>query len=223
MIRNQATSRSLNHLHFPPKIGDPGGASGNPESVAEELFMQKAQDASTAKTFLVNRVIEQAVEDGIPLSEVEKGMLTFSEVGATPTEMNVANAFSEKYDSDKFEAKIAKLIGRAYRRDKRLGSLELWRRSLAALSEDDCYLLVMVEQARIKIPGRGRTLAIILLDKWTILGAVVGLLGFVFLIPLRGIGEPLAGNLIHTDLMKGLLLILWLATLWGIGHMSRPK
>ena len=185
--------------------------------------MQKTQDASTARTFLVNRVIEQAMEDGIPLSEVEKGMLTFSEVGATPAEMSVADAFSEKYDSDKFEAKIAKLIGRAYRRDKRLGSFELWRRSLAALSQDDCYLLVMVEQAGIKIPGRGRALAAILLDKWAILGAVVGLLGFVLLIPLRGTREPLAGNVIRNDLMKGLLLILWLATLWGIGQMSRPK
>lgn len=185
--------------------------------------MQNAQDASTAKTFLVNRVIEQAMKDGIPLSEVEKGMLTFSEVGATPAEMSVADTFSEKYDSDKFEAKIAKLISRAYRRDKRFGSLELWRRSLAALSQDDCYLLVMVEHAGIKIPGRGRALAAILLDKWTILGAFVGLLGFVFLIPLRSTGEPLAGNVIRNDLMKGLLLILWLATLWGIGHMSRPR
>lgn len=185
--------------------------------------MPKAQDSSTAKRFLVNRVIEQAMADGIPLSELEKGMLSFSEPTATPAEMTAAEAFGEEYDSDRYEAKIAKLIGRAYQRDRKLGSTDLWQRSLAALSDDDCYLLVMVEQARIRIPGRGGALAAILLDKRTILAAAVGLLGFVFLFPLRSTGGPLAGNLIHNDLMKGALYVLWIATLWGIGHMSRPK
>ena len=138
--------------------------------------------------------------------------------------MTAAEAFDEEYDNDKYEAKIAAAIGRAYQRDRKSGSTDSWERSLEALGDDDCYLLIMVERARVRIPGRGRALAAILIDKWTILAAAVGLLGFVFLLPLRdGRNEPLAGNLIHNDLLKGALYVLWIATLWGIGHMSRPK
>ena len=166
--------------------------------------------------------------DGIRLSEVEKAMLSFSEPTATSAEMAAAEAFEKEYDSDKNEAKIAKLIRRAYQRDKKLGYQDLWQRSLAALRHDDSYLLVMLEQAGIKIPGRGRALAATLLDKRTILTlgsmAVVGLAGFLFLIPLRGMKEPLAGDLVHSDLLRGVLFVLWIAMLWGIGHISRfPK
>jgi hypothetical protein len=51
--------------------------------------------------------------------------------------------------------------------------------------------------------------------------AVVGLAGFVFLVPGRRSGRPIAGDIIHGDLLRGVLFVVWVALLWGIGYIWR--
>jgi len=51
--------------------------------------------------------------------------------------------------------------------------------------------------------------------------AFVGLAGFVFLVPGRRSGRPIAGDIIHGDLLRGVLFVVWVALLWGIGYIWR--
>ena len=69
------------------------------------MTLLQAQEVATAKQFLINRVVEQSLTDRVPLSDVEKGMLGFSEATATPAEMAAAESFDNEYDSKKYEAK----------------------------------------------------------------------------------------------------------------------
>src|SRR5262245_50103346 len=83
--------------------------------------MPQVQNKAAAKQFLVDKVIEQAATDGIQLSDFEKAMLGFTEPTATQAEIDAAAAFEEEYDSDEYEAKITKLVSRAFQRDQDLG------------------------------------------------------------------------------------------------------
>ena len=186
------------------------------------MNLLQAQDATTAKRFLINRVVEQALTDRVLLSDIEKTMLGFSEPTATPAEMEAAESFEREYDAKKYEAKVAKLLRRAHNRDKKSGDTGSWRRALAALNEDDCYLLVMVEQAGIKIPGRWRVIVKAFLNKLTIAMGVVGLCGWVFFFPIRNISPiPLRVYVIHSDLLTVVLFAVWIAALWLIGDIFR--
>jgi hypothetical protein len=76
-----------------------------------------AQEAATAKQFLIDKVIEQARADAVPLSAFEKAMLGFSEATATPEELAAAETLENEDDSKKYEAKVARLLRRAHNRD----------------------------------------------------------------------------------------------------------
>ncbi|HXY06575.1 MAG TPA: hypothetical protein VEI52_01875 [Terriglobales bacterium] len=102
-----------------------------------------------AVEFLTGRIAEQARDDSVPLTEVERKQLSFTAVGASAEEIATANDFDSRNDSDEFEAKIAKLLRRVFRHDVQHGRVEIWQRHLAALRDQDIYLLVMVDQAGI--------------------------------------------------------------------------
>jgi len=51
-----------------------------------------------AKQYLIHRIVAQADQDGIPLSDVEQKMLYFSETGWTlPNMMTISREFDETY------------------------------------------------------------------------------------------------------------------------------
>lgn len=106
-----------------------------------------SQPAESAKQFLISKVLRQAVSDSVMLSDLEKQMLDFSE-GAADIEA-VAN-FDSGYNSDAYEAKIARLLRRAYQHDAKLGQEDEWQDALRALRSEDWYILVMLQQAGIK-------------------------------------------------------------------------
>jgi hypothetical protein len=85
----------------------------------------------------------------------------------------------------------------------------------------------MVDQAGIKIPGEGCALMRALFDQRTILSlgatAMVGVVGFVFLIPLGRKGEPLVGDVIHSSVLKAVLFVAWIAILWSTGNWFKPR
>ena len=101
-----------------------------------------------AKRFLVSRVIEQAQAEGVPLSDAEVHMLSWSE-SDPDFEPNVEMAEAPDVEDGIFEPKIAGLIRRAYDRDCDRDSQAklMYRDARQKLDEGDHYIVVMVEQA----------------------------------------------------------------------------
>ena len=63
-----------------------------------------------AKEFLISKIVEEGQRENVPLSEVERKMLYFTESGWTlPDIMPVNEDFDREYDQDEYEHKIAKL------------------------------------------------------------------------------------------------------------------
>ena len=107
-------------------------------------------DPVAAKQFLISRVIGEAELGSIPLSEVEKKMLQFTEVHPTiPDIYEVNDEFERNYDSDRYEKKIALLLKNARARDEQgnPSRKQEWIDSLAALRDEDHYISVMTNQA----------------------------------------------------------------------------
>lgn len=103
-----------------------------------------------AKKFLVAKLLEQAALDGVPISDIEKRMFLFSETSEDPPDFEAVEKFDENYDDEEYEAKIVKLLKRAFTRDKQTREAkDLWKNHLAALKDEDFYGLVMVDQAGI--------------------------------------------------------------------------
>jgi hypothetical protein len=107
-------------------------------------------DSTAAKQFLISRVIEEAESEHIPLSEIEKKMLYFTERYPTlPDIYEVNDEFEREYDSDEYEEKIAGLLKKARDRDgNESADLERqWKEALDQLREEDHYILIMVDMA----------------------------------------------------------------------------
>jgi hypothetical protein len=99
-----------------------------------------------AKDFLVQQTAEQARIEAVALSELEKRMMYFTESGEMREDfLNLNEEFEAEYDTDEYEAKIAKLLGHAYKRAGKEND-ETRRRfdtAIKCLRRGDHYLLVM--------------------------------------------------------------------------------
>jgi hypothetical protein len=107
-------------------------------------------DSTTAKQFLISKVIEEAEFEHVLLSEVERKMLYFTEVHPSLPDIYEVNAeFERDYNSDQYEAKIMGFLKSARDRDQRqsLGQSQQWRDAIEALKEEDHYILAMVSRA----------------------------------------------------------------------------
>jgi len=109
-----------------------------------------SQRAESAKQFLISKVLRQADSDGVMLSDFEKQMLDFSEGAASAADIEAVANFDSEYNSDTYEARIARLLRRAYQHDAKLGQTHQWQDALNALQSEDWYILVMLQQAGIK-------------------------------------------------------------------------
>ena len=73
-----------------------------------------------AKDFLTLQTAEQAARENIPLSDIEKKMMYFTESNGTscdnPVELN--DEFEAQYETAVYEAKISRLLHHAYNRLK---------------------------------------------------------------------------------------------------------
>jgi hypothetical protein len=109
-----------------------------------------------AKEFLISKIVEEAQQKNVPLSEVERKMLYFTESGWTlPDIMRVSEDFDSEYDQAKYEQKIAKLVRKA---DKhiRKGTREdydRWWAAIRFLQREDHYISVMVRLAGLRPRG----------------------------------------------------------------------
>lgn len=110
-----------------------------------------------AKDFLVQQVAEQASRENVPLSEIEKQMMYFTESDPAscqnPTELNAQ--FEAECDTAEYEAKMSRLLHHAYDRLKQENPVgkQTWDDAIRALRKGDHYLLVLWD---IKPPGERR-------------------------------------------------------------------
>jgi len=112
--------------------------------------MNRFRTARAAKEFLVSGIVAEAQRENVPLSEVERKMLYFSETGWTPPDMmEVNDAFDRDYDRNRYEKKIAHLIQNATKRKRKENPADFasWIGAARKLKKEDHYLSVMLDQA----------------------------------------------------------------------------
>jgi hypothetical protein len=101
-----------------------------------------------AKDYLAGRVAEEAKQQGVPLTEVERKMLYFSETGWTLPDMMVVNAeFDRDYNQDEYEEKIGRLVHRIQERQNSGDDQqrEEWCCALETFGGEDHYLLILID------------------------------------------------------------------------------
>ena len=101
-----------------------------------------------AKDFLVNQAARQAAIDGVPLSDLEKRTMYFTErddSGGDPIALN--EEFEAQYNAAEYEPNIAELIRHAHARLKteNSSSARTWDQAVAELNKGDHYLLVLLD------------------------------------------------------------------------------
>ena len=117
-------------------------------------------DDHGALDFVASQIVDEAQRDCVPLSEVERKMLYFSETAWTlPDIWEVSDEFDKEYEQGAYEKKISGLIKKAVTRARKQQreNYEAWTAAMRRLSKNDRYLLVMVKQAglgQILRPGR---------------------------------------------------------------------
>jgi hypothetical protein len=152
--------------------------------------MKAFHSGREAKEFLVSELVTEAQRDKVPLTEVERKMLYFTESGWTlPDIMKVCEDFDREYDQAKYEKKIAKLVTKADRRIRKSSRDEYgrWRDAIRFLQREDHYISVMIRLAGLRARGdqsrlfaTGLLIASCLLV-WTFLG-----IKYNFPVPSRG-------------------------------------
>jgi len=92
--------------------------------------MKAFHSGREAKEFLISNIVAEAQRENVPLSEVERKMLYFTESGWTlPDIMQVNEDFDRDYDQDEYERKVAKLarnVDRRMRKDSPQDYEEWW-------------------------------------------------------------------------------------------------
>ena len=99
-----------------------------------------------AKDFLVAQIAEQAALQGVPLSDLEKWMLYFSESGYVPEDpIRLNDEFEAECHTAEYEAKISRLLHHAYDRLRKENDAarKNWDLAIRCLRRGDHYLLVM--------------------------------------------------------------------------------
>jgi hypothetical protein len=100
-----------------------------------------------AKNFLADRIAAEAKREGVPLSEIERKMLYFTETGWTLPDMAAVSAeFDLAYDQGEYERKIAGLVARiaADHHHQNEDEEKRWDAAVYKLSDGDHYLSVLV-------------------------------------------------------------------------------
>jgi hypothetical protein len=106
-----------------------------------------------AKDYLAGRIAAQAKQENVPLSEVERKMLYWSETDWTLPDMKVVGVeFEREYSDVDYERKIATLIAdlTADRHHQNESEEEKWDAAVYKLRDGDHYIQVLLSEARRK-------------------------------------------------------------------------
>lgn len=109
--------------------------------------MNRFRTVREAKEYLISQILVQADQDGVPLSDVERKMLYFSETDWTePNMASVNQKFDQSCDPDEYEKKIGQIVRRI--RDQHEGKCDdNWDDAVERLRDEDHYLQVLIEGA----------------------------------------------------------------------------
>jgi len=116
-------------------------------------FPRGGLNTKQAKDFLAGQAVEQAALDGVPLADVEKRMMYFTESDPAscdnPIELN--DEFEAEHETKEYETKISRLLHHAYNRLKKENpeGARNWGEAIRTLRKGDHYLLVMVDQSKV--------------------------------------------------------------------------
>lgn len=128
-----------------------------------------------ALDFVASRIADEAQREGVPLSEIERKMLYFSETAWTlPDIQNVNDEFDREYNQIGYEKKISELIRKAVSvaRKQQPEEFESWTEAARQLSKEERYLLVMIKQAGLRGICRRRRDA---WKRWAVGGAALAM------------------------------------------------
>jgi hypothetical protein len=109
----------------------------------------RMMNTKQAKDFLVQQAAEQAALENIPLSDLEKRMMYFTETDPascdSPIDLN--GEFEEQYDTEEYEVKISRLLHHAYKRLKHedAENLRNLNEAIRTLRKGDHYILVLLD------------------------------------------------------------------------------
>ena len=118
--------------------------------------MNAFRNGRDAKEFLISRIVAEAQRENVPLSEVERKMLYFTESGSTLPDMTaVSKSFDSEYHQNEYEQKIARLIRNAAKHDRKESrdEYDTWWAAIRFLRREDHYLSVMIGIAGLR-PAR---------------------------------------------------------------------
>jgi hypothetical protein len=109
---------------------------------------------SEAKRFFVERVVKRARDEGVPLSDAERRMLSWSESDPefTADPQNVvqlAEQLASEMSDEQYEEKIAGLLDRRFAEEVAAdpGAKDAWQQALSVLGQGDHYIGIMIDRA----------------------------------------------------------------------------
>lgn len=105
---------------------------------------------STAKTFFVNKVIEQAEREGVPLSKAQRYMLSWSETDPSfVVDMELSEQCEAEIPQPDYEKKVKGLIERMYKRDIETNKdlKATYKEAYKTLKQGDHFILIMIGDA----------------------------------------------------------------------------
>src|SRR5262249_38189401 len=118
--------------------------------------MRAFHSGREAKEFLISQIVEEAQRENMPLSEVERKMLYFTESGWTLSDIVKVNEdFDREYDQNEYEHKIAELVTKADQRIRKgvRDDYDKWWAAIRFLEREDHYILVMIRLAGLRPRG----------------------------------------------------------------------
>jgi hypothetical protein len=109
-----------------------------------------ADSQTEAMRFVVEKVVRQAELEGVPLSDAERKMLSWSE--SDPhyvADLQVPERLATEISDEEYEEKVAGLLGRrlAADIDAHPDAASQWEQAAGVLREGDHYITVMLDTA----------------------------------------------------------------------------
>jgi hypothetical protein len=172
------------------------------------LPMNRFGTARDAKEYLIRRILDEADREGVPLSHLERNMLSFSVTDWTqPGMADISRDFDQHYDQGEYERKIGRIIRRIL--DQPDSNRDEWNEAVRRLREEDHYILVLIDCA-LRAPVK--------LTRWEIIklilagAVVVGVfLPIVFFIHSRVANPSVAKWIDQGTLLALVVLVTFLA------------
>jgi hypothetical protein len=105
---------------------------------------------SEAKRFFVDKVVERARVERIPLSDAERQMLSWSE--SDPdfiVDPRLPPQLASEMSDEEYEKKVVGLLDRSFAADAEASpeGADQWKQEAAVLREGDHYILVVLDEA----------------------------------------------------------------------------